>query len=288
MLRSLRWLPLLLAGLACARSQSADWNEGVCHEPQVRYLLAHLALGGEPQQYRGYATVERDPDSREAIRLWDAGTRVVNIDDFELKVLAHPAGKDGKILRVVLRGTERTIHGNEVFLTSDLGWSQGRMRAVLADLTLGAPLAVYLSQHSDPSVAEALRRWEAGARCINLQRFAASDANGQRRVVYRGTDLSIDGAHVELNSDAAYSEVNVRYFMADIALGGSLEFYRSTAIRAHETACAEAVARLADGYRVVNAGDFERKQLKGKTVITRKGSEKRISGSQVEISSDHP
>ena len=59
-------------------AQSADWQSVVWREPQVRYLLADLSLnGGKTDLYRKYATEERDPDSREAIRLWDAGVRVL-------------------------------------------------------------------------------------------------------------------------------------------------------------------------------------------------------------------
>lgn len=60
------------------RAQSADWQNVIWREPQVRYLLADLSLnGGKTDLYRKYATEERDPDSREAIRLWDAGVRVL-------------------------------------------------------------------------------------------------------------------------------------------------------------------------------------------------------------------
>ena len=64
-------LGFLLSGQASA--QSADWQKVVWREPQVRYLLADMTLGGSVKLYRDYATTERDPDSREAIRLWDAG-----------------------------------------------------------------------------------------------------------------------------------------------------------------------------------------------------------------------
>ena len=64
------------------RAQSADWQSVIWREPQVRYLLADMTLGGNTKLYRDYATAERDPDSREAIRLWDAGARVVNTNGF--------------------------------------------------------------------------------------------------------------------------------------------------------------------------------------------------------------
>ena len=104
--------------------------------------------------------------------------------------------------------------------------------------------------------------------------------------MYRGTDTPVDGAHIELNSDAPWPEVNVRYFMADVALGGSLEFYRTAAHRAHEMGCLEAVRRIEEGYRITNLDRFESKKVNGKTVITLKGSDERISGTLVQLSSD--
>ena len=73
----------LLAVSTTACAQSADWREVVWREPQVRYLLADMTLGGNVAMYRNYATRAKDPDSREAIRLWEGGTRVVNTNDFE-------------------------------------------------------------------------------------------------------------------------------------------------------------------------------------------------------------
>ena len=72
-------------GSMLAFAQSADWQSVIWREPQVRYLLVDMTLGGNTKLYRDYATTERDPDSREAIRLWDAGARVVNTNEFERK-----------------------------------------------------------------------------------------------------------------------------------------------------------------------------------------------------------
>lgn len=40
-----------------------------------------MTLGSNAKLYRIYATTERDPDSREAIRLWDASAHVVNTNE---------------------------------------------------------------------------------------------------------------------------------------------------------------------------------------------------------------
>jgi hypothetical protein len=267
-------------------AQAADWQTVVWREPQVRYLIADMTLGGSVELYRRYATDEKDPDSREAIRLWDAGARVVNTDELERKWLANPHGKDGRVMRVVVRGTRRTITGTEVLLTTDRGWDQSKVRLVLLDLTLGAEPAAYGARAGDPSVAEALRRWGDGCRAANPGRFEAVGAGPDRRLVYRGTPAVADGSRVVLNSDVAYAETNVRYFMADVTLGGSIEFYRRAAEAAHEMSCLEAVRRLEEGYTVTNLDRFERKVVGGKVTITRKGSDERISGLDVRLSSD--
>src|SRR5262245_34606748 len=121
-------------------AQSADWQDVVWREPQVRYLLADLTLGGNTKLYRDYATTERDPDSREAIRLWDAGARVVNTNEFERRWVTNQFGKDGRVMRVVFRGSNRTITGKEVLLTSDLGFQNVAARVALLHFALGNPL----------------------------------------------------------------------------------------------------------------------------------------------------
>jgi len=104
----------------------------------VRYLLSDMTLnGGNTSLYRKYAAEERDPDSREAIRLWEAGARVINTNDFERRWVTNRFGKNGRVMRIVLRGTTRTITGDEVLLTSDFDFQQAPMRLVLAELSLG-------------------------------------------------------------------------------------------------------------------------------------------------------
>jgi hypothetical protein len=268
-----------------ALAQSADWQQVIWREPQVRYLLADMTLGGNPALYRDYATREKDPDSREAIRLWDAGSRVVNTNDFERRWVTNKFGKDGQVMRIVLRGSRRTITGNEVLLTSDRQFNWNHIRLVLLDLTVNGPRAFYETQRKqDPDIEEALRRWEAGARVINTNWFAPG--RGGLGCVYRGTGLHVDPEHIRLNSDLPYPETNVRYFMADIALGGSIEFYRAAAERDHEMGCLEAVRRTEEGYQITNLDQFERKRVNGQMLITRKGSDARISGMAVKLSTD--
>lgn len=264
--------------------QSADWQSVIWREPQVRYLLADMTGSGKTDLYRKYATEERDPDSREAIRLWDAGVRVVNMSDFERKWVTNKFGQDGRVFRVVQRGTDRTIAGREVLLSSDGSFPQGPMRLALLDLTLGSGTKAYQARAShEPAIAEALRRFNDGCRVSNAHLF---DRHGNSGSVFRGSRNPVDPALIRLNSDVPYPEVNVRYFMADIALGGSLEFYRKAAESAHEMGCLEAVRRTEEGFRITNLDQLERKKVADKILITLKGSNERISGMLVKLSGD--
>ncbi len=282
-------LAALLAVVAVgprASAQSADWTEVIWREPQVRYLLADMTGSGKTDLYRKYATEERDPDSREAIRLWDAGVRVINTGEFERKWVTNQFGKDGRVFRIVQRGSDRTITGNEVLLTSDLGFQDSAMRVALLHFTLGKPLPESEGRKQDMNTAEAIRRWKAGGRVLNTNWFEMRGAGIERRVYYKGTDRMAEGASIRLNCDLAYPEVNVRYFLADMMLGGSRDFYHRTAESAHEMGCQEAVARFDGGVKVTNLDQFERKKVDGKILITRKGSNQRISGNEVKLSSD--
>jgi hypothetical protein len=156
----------------------------------------------------------------------------------------------------------------------------------LAELTLGRPPATLEGARGDTNVAEALRRWAAGVRVVNTAQMETRGNGPERKIFFKGSDRTFDPAFIRLNSDVPWPETNVRYFMADIALGGSIEFYRAAAERDHEMGCLEAVRRTEEGYRITNLDQFERKRVNGKTVITRKGSDVRISGLLVKLSSD--
>lgn len=280
-------LALLVAFIVSdAAAQSADWQKVVYREPQVRYLLTDLSLCGNPELYRKYAGEEHDPDSIQTIKQWDAGVRVVNTNAFDRRWVTNIAGLTKPVMRVVFRGSERTITGSEVLLSSDMNFQQGPMRVVLADLTMGRPVSFYKSRNGDSNVVEALCRWADGVRAVNTNSFQALGQGRERRIVYRGTLKPVDGSRVALNSDPAYPETNVRYFLADIYLGGGLEFYRKVAQEAHEMGCLEAVRRWESGIRITNLDRLERKTVNGKVLITRKGSEKRINGMEVALSTD--
>lgn len=186
----LAWMELLVSSLTSGVfAQSADWQSVVWREPQVRYLLADMTLGGNVAMYRDYAA-GRDPDSREAIRLWDAGVRVVNTNEIERRWLTNQFGKDGRVMRVVQRGSDRTVTGDDLRLSNEGVFSQAPMRLVLLDLTLGCPVAAYQERgRSDLTVAEALRRWNDGCRAVNVRWFTASGKPPKRRLHFASTGL---------------------------------------------------------------------------------------------------
>ena len=50
--------------------------------------------------------------------------------------------------------------------------------------------------------------------------------------------------------------------------------------------CQEAVGRYDAGVKIINLDRFERKKVDGKVLITRKGTNERISGTRVKLSTD--
>jgi Tol biopolymer transport system component len=92
-----------LVPLRAAPSSATTYDEA-----QVRYILADSQLGSVIGYYRARAD---QPAIAEAVRRWDAGVRVVNIDDFERIIVGTWV--------VVYRGTRTQIDGMDVLLTSD-------------------------------------------------------------------------------------------------------------------------------------------------------------------------
>ena len=142
-------------------AQSVDWESQVYREPQVRYILLDVHFTNNINFYKEYST---DPDSKQAVKWWEDGVRIANASDFERQRIKTPYGDP---MRLVYRGTKRTITGNEVLLTRDMAFQQSPMRVVLADLTLSNQISIYEQKKEDPNVKEALQRWTDGARVIN-------------------------------------------------------------------------------------------------------------------------
>ena len=79
------------------------------NEAFVRYMLADIQLSNTADDYRANITNE---ETAEALRRWDAGVRVNNIEQFERKMI------NGQ-WRIVSVGTEDRARGMEIKLTSD-------------------------------------------------------------------------------------------------------------------------------------------------------------------------
>ena len=79
------------------------------NEAHVRYILADIQLGNIADEYRTQIT---DEETAEALRRWDGGIRVVNIEEFERKVV------DGQ-WQIVYAIAEKQVIGTDIILNSD-------------------------------------------------------------------------------------------------------------------------------------------------------------------------
>ena len=79
------------------------------NESHVRYILVDIQLMNMPDPYRAQIN---DEETAEALRRWDAGVRVANIDQFK-RVM-----NEGQ-WQIVYAGSEKPIKGSDVNLTGD-------------------------------------------------------------------------------------------------------------------------------------------------------------------------
>lgn len=171
-------------------------------EGQVRYILADAELGGVIDYYRQYLD---QPAVAEAVRRWDSGVRIANLERFERLILEYAGWK------VVYRGEGRLVNSQDIQLTSDLQntadacqGDEGRISYILADIELGGVDGYYRQFIEDPLVVEALRRWDAGVRIADVQAF-------ERRVVgeagwtitYLGSETRVDCNDLQQTSPVA-------------------------------------------------------------------------------------
>ena len=177
-------------------------------ENQVRLILLDLALGQSYEYYRAHLD---QPDAREALHRWDAGVRVRNGDRFERKRLTFLGA-----WHRVYRGTNRDVDGRDVVLTSDEerprvvvpppppppAYDEAMVRLMLLDMTLANDLIYYRARVVQPDVREAVRRWDAGVRVRNAERFdRRTRAPGDPHRNWRGTNREAGGMDVILSTD---------------------------------------------------------------------------------------
>jgi hypothetical protein len=172
-------------------------------EPRIRYIIADIQLGDVAEYYRQFTD---QPAVAEALRRWDAGTRVVNIQSFE-RVILYQAG-----WKVIRAGTQYTAQGMEIMLSTDVNisipqpigapYDENWVRYILADSELGGVIEYYRYFNNQPEVVEAVCRWDKGIRVSNLYNYERSlnETIGWRVVSISSGDLT-DGSSMQLNSD---------------------------------------------------------------------------------------
>jgi putative AlgH/UPF0301 family transcriptional regulator len=174
-------------------------------EARVRYIMADMTLGGPVSYYRGY--VDTDENAAEAVSRWDDGVRVTNSGSFGRKIV-------GGSWQIVYDGTERTIDGMDVRLTSDMpakSYGEARVRYIMADMSLGGPVSYYRSYvETDAHAAEAVRRWDDNIRVTNVSSFERKRVKGSWEIVYEGTERTIDGMDVRLTSGSGHHSNNTK------------------------------------------------------------------------------
>jgi len=141
-------------------------NAGGNQEAQVRYILADAQLASSIEYYRQYRSV---PAVAEAVRRWDAGVRVRNINQF---------GMADNGMKVIATGNSQLVDATHILLSSDMAVTPdfcatgaGRINYIIADIQLGGVDDYYRQYTNDPVITEALRQWDAGVRVANLASF---------------------------------------------------------------------------------------------------------------------
>jgi hypothetical protein len=84
-----------------------------------------------------------------------------------------------------------------------LSTNESHVRYILVDIQLNhRAYYYYRANTTDEETAEALRRWNAGIRVVNIEEFERKKINEQWQIVYAGTENSINGMDGILNCDS--------------------------------------------------------------------------------------
>ena len=93
-------------------------------------------------------------------------------------------------------------HQDFVLLSfTPLSTNESHVRYILADIQLGKVANKYRANITDQETVEALRRWDAGIRVVNIKKFERRLVIKKWQIVYTGTENSINGMDVSLTSD---------------------------------------------------------------------------------------
>jgi hypothetical protein len=160
------------------------------HESSVRYMLIDITLGN----VLSYYSSATDANSKEAVRRWNNGVRVLQFDSFERKNIS------GLGWTIVFKNTDQRISGMDVWLSSE-SFHESSVRYMLIDITLGNVLSYY-SSATDANSKEAVRRWNNGVRVLQFDSFERKNINGLGwTIVFKNTNQRISGMVVWLNNE---------------------------------------------------------------------------------------
>lgn len=246
----------------------------------ARYIFADISLGASIEYYEKFAD-EGDLNSSRAVRWYRQGVRMTNTELFAR------VESEKNVVRIVKKGSRQVIRGSEVELSTDGLYDEHHVRVVLANLALGAGLARYQSDSTNPDIAEALERLSDSVTVTNLYQMERIRIHGHLQLVKKGTLIPMAGQCIKLDIDEDFYQAEARYMFADICLGGPLAFYRESLRLSRDPNIAAAIRMLEDSVKILNIWQFERKTYAGNQCnIVFKGSETRIDGSYVQLSTD--
>ena len=91
----------------------------------------------------------------------------------------------------------------ELVSYTPLSTNESHVRHILVDAQLSSNVAAYRAAIADEETAEALRRWDAGVRVVNIEEFERAIIDGQWQIVFSGTRNPISGTDVILTTDSS-------------------------------------------------------------------------------------
>jgi hypothetical protein len=246
----------------------------------AKYILADIYLGAPVEFYEKFAREENDANSLRAIRWYKAGERIANIEDFQRIELAK------NVIRIVHKGTKQEISGAELLLSGANNFTESNVRIIQASLLLGEELSTYLPRFGEPDVTEALKRRTDNVLVTNLKDMELVWINDSCKVVKKGTKIPVDGKAILLDIDEGFYQEDARYMFADMCLGGPVEFYREILYSWRDPNAGGALQMLDQGVKITNLSIFERISKGDKCDIVYKGTNIRITGKDVKLSTD--
>ncbi len=179
--------------------QTKMYSQQTSDQARQNVMVADMQLSRNRSYYNRYQA--SDPLVVEAVQSYDRGNAVINIYQFDVVEIA-PGDTE-----VVYGGTTTVANGDDMVMASDIGGldaQEARIRYMLADMQLGNVADYYRQFAGDAAIAEAVKRWDAGVRVANIDRFERRIVvQAGWKVLYLGTDDPINGMDVILTSDGS-------------------------------------------------------------------------------------